>query len=188
MSSGPQVYPGSTLIDEIDSHYEAVKARVLAVNSSRVFGGVVDARDWPFQQAQEGVFYLATDKGEPARSVNSWHSPLYIYTVNWVWLLIGTDIAQNAQQSNRGDRYRTHFQMQQEMLNGCWSGFCEKQKWGVTGSKPDGSAIVTGTPYVPSEKVWWGKPILSEKKDRTTGILFGYAGLRLSAFAPAISS
>jgi hypothetical protein len=187
VNATPQVFPSSTNIDIVDSHYQAVKARVVSANSVREFGGIVEARDWPFQQAIESAFYLAVDRGRPSSHVASWHSPLYTYTASWVWLVIGTDVAPGTQQSNRGDRYRTHFKIQEELLYGLWAGFCEKQQW-TTDSNADGSAKLVATSYIPSEKVWWTRPQFSEKKDRSTGILFGYAETRLSAFAPAISS
>ena len=185
--SGPQIFPSSTGIDSIDSHYEYVMARVLKVNPDRLFKGIVDAKDWPMPQATENAFYLSVDRSNPAKSVNSWHSPLYSFQAQWVWFTIGTDLQQGQQASNRGDRFRTLFQMQQELLYGLWAGFCEKKKWGITGSDDQGAPITSGTSYVPTEMLWWGKPIFTEKKDRNSGVLFGYGSVSLSAFAPAIS-
>ena len=184
MGSSPQVFP-STQIDTIDSHYQYVKQRILALNQNRVFGGIVEARDWPYKEASDQAFYLAIDRAAPSRNVASWHSPLYTFEIQWVWIILGTDLSPTVQAANRGDRYRISFAMQEEILQGLWPGFCEKQKWAAGSGDV---ASVSGTPYVPSEKVWWRRPTFSEKIDRNTGILFGYGAIQLSAFAPAMSS
>lgn len=186
MSAGPQISPPNCQIDVVDSYYQWVKGRVKILNSQRVFGGIVQARDWPFKEASTGQYYLLIEKDAPSPRIASWHSPVYTFSVRWAWLVMGTDLAPTDEAANRGDKYRINVPMQQEILNGCWPGFCEKQLWSITPDPNTNLPVLNSQSYVPSEKLWWTKPVFSEKVDANTGILFSYAQVNISAFAPAI--
>lgn len=189
MATVPQLAPVDTQTDTLDSFYQYVKQRIESFNVNRQFGGIVSARDWPFKTATPEAFYLMIDKSSPSKNVKSWQSPLYTFSLQWTWLIIGTDVAPTVLAANRGDKYRTNGIMQEEMLNGLYPGFCEKQQYKIQPNPINNQPqVVAVGPYVPSEKLWWDKPNFSEKIDRNTGILFSYGSVRVSSFAPAINS
>ncbi len=148
--------------------------------------GIVPASDWPSKEIIQEAFYLITSTLDPNRGqgpgTNSWSSPLYGEQIQWAWPIIGDDIAANALAANRGDRYRKHFVMMQELLQGFFPGFCEKQEYSMNGT------VLVATSYVPKEMVWFSKPRFSERIEKTSGILFGSAVSVITSFAPTISS
>lgn len=184
---GPSISIASSMVDFSDSHYQYVKHRILIVNPTRVFGGIVNARDWPLQETIPEAFYMLTTTLDPNRGqgpgTNSWSSPLYGEHLQWAWTLLGDDIAKNQLATNRGDRYRKQFAMIQEITHGMFPGFCEKLKYS-TASASD--ATLVGTSYVPKEMIWFTKPRFSDRI--TSGILFGSAVTVLTSFAPEINS
>ena len=184
----PSISPFSTMVDWSDSHYQYVKKRIKAVNPFRLFGGIVEAQDWPLKEAQIGAFYMLTTTLEPTRpsdgpGSNSWSSSLYGERIQWAWQIIGDDIASNALASNRGNRYRLNGKMIQELLHGHYPGFGEKQQWTM-----DNTGLLQATSYVPKEMLWWTKPRFSDRIDKASGILFGSALTIISGFSPSIIS
>lgn len=185
----PSVSPTSTMADWSDSHYAYVKARILAINPTRVFSGIVHASDWPSVQAIPESFYLVTNTLDPFRSEGpgtgsvSASSLLYGETVSWVWAILGTDIQAGTVAANRGDRYRTNLQMVQEIIQGWFPGFCQKQQFSI--NQANGALIAT--PYVPAEQVWFSPPKFSTRIERSTGIMFGSAATIITGFAPTIT-
>lgn len=189
MGLSPSTSPTSSLIDFVDSHYNYVATRMAQINPSRQFGPMVKAADWPTSEAQENTFYLITGPLEPVNSgrgpgSNSWFSPLYSEIFQWGWIVVGTDIAPSSQSGNRADRYRTHYQMMQEMLQAMYPGFCEKQQFSLQGTT---TPQLVATSYIPAEYIWWKKPRFTDSQDRSTGIIFGYAVSSFSGFAPEIN-
>lgn len=180
----PSTSPSCSMVDWADSHYQYVKQRVLAINPNRVFSGIVQSRSWPIEQAVPESFYLLLGNNSPLRGENSWSAPGYSEKVQWAWQIIGTDIPANALMQNRGDRYRTNFTMVQELLQGMAFGFCEKLQYSV--SDVNGSPVLVVTSYVPKESIWWKKPVFTDRFDRTSGILFGYAASEVTGYSPTI--
>lgn len=181
----PAISPTSTFADWTDSHYQYVKTRILAINPTRIFSGIVDASDWPSLQIVPGSYYLVTSTLDPTRpsdgpGSNSWYSPLYGEQVQWAWSLIGDDIPANALAANR-TKYRYNQAIIQEVLQGCSPGFCEKLRYSTEGTD------LIATSYVPSEYIWFTKPRFSTRIERSTGTLFGSASVNISGFAPIIS-
>lgn len=182
--SGPSTSPTSTMVDWADSHYQYVKKRVLAINPTRVFSGIVQARSWPLEQAVPESFYLLLGNNAPLRGENSWSGPAYSEKIQWAWQIIGTDILSNSQMRNRGDRYRTNFTMVQELLQGMAFGFCEKQQYSI--SEVNGSPVLVATSYMPKESIWWKQPVFTDRFERISGILFGYAASEVTGYGPTI--
>lgn len=175
------------LVDTLDSYYYYVKNRVLQVNPSRNFGGIVQARDWPMKEAKLDTPYLldSMDSLVPFGKSVSQYQPNVNYRVQWVWMIQGDNIPQNAQAANRGNKYRVNMQMKQEVIVGCFPGFCEKLQYSVQ-DDGTGQAEQAFMEYNPPEFIRFSQPRFVDKIDRTSGILFCSGAVGVSAFAPAI--
>lgn len=182
--AGPSVSPTSTMIDWSDSHYNYVLQRILAVNPTRKFSGIVQARSWPIEKADPESFYLLLGNNAPLKGKIPISAPAYSEKVQWAWQIIGNDIPANALQRNRGDRYRTNFTMAQELVHGMWPFFCEKLQFAI--SDVAGSPVLTATSYVPKEMLWFKEPVFTDRFDKSSGILFGYGASEVTGFGPTI--
>ena len=174
-------------VDTIESFYYWVRSRVLTINSARVFGGIVQARDWPLKVATLEAPYLLiqSDTSVPfAKSVSQQQSNSLL-RVQWAWMIQGDNIQANAQSTNRGNKYRINMQMIDEMRNGHFPGQCEKLQYTLT-DDGTGNPLQVVTEYNPPEYVRWTQPRFSDKIDRTSGILFCSGAVSVVAFAPAI--
>jgi hypothetical protein len=173
------------MVDWTDSFYQYVKARVLAINPTRVFSGIVDATDWPSLNAIPDSFYLILNSLDPNRGqgpgTNSWFAPLFGESVMWSWPIIGADIGPDTIAANRGSRYRTNFHMIQEILQGMYPGFCEMKQWSM-----EGTTLISAS-YTPPEFIYYTKPKFSTRIERSTGILFGAASVTITGFSPILS-
>lgn len=178
-----------TMVDWIDSYYQYVRSRVVGTldspgcNPNRVFGGIVQTRAWPFKDVRYEAFYLLLGSTDPVQGI-SWASPGYTNTVRWVWQIRGTDLESNVIGLNRSDRFSTHYKMCQEMLYGCFPGFCDKQTWAV--ELVNNLPVLESIPYDPSEQIWFPKPRFSDQYDATNGILTGGALTAVSSFSPSL--
>jgi hypothetical protein len=186
--STPSISPTNTMADWSDSLYFYVRSRIIAINANRKFGGIISALDWPLKEAQIGSFYMMATTLEPVRTSsyggNSWSGPMYTERIQWVWQLIGTDIQQGNRMANRGDRYRLHYQMIQELLSGIYPGYCEIKQFAAS----DNTQLPEPVSYSPKEFIRMSKPSFGERIDTSTGILFGSATMQLSSFSPAITA
>lgn len=183
MSTAP---PIPLLVDACDSYYYYVKGQVQTINPARVFGGIVQARDWPLKEAKLEVPYLLLQKEEPkpfGRSA-SWFRPLENIAVRWAWMIQGDNIQNNAQSTNRGNKYRINMQMVQEILAGNNPGFCQKYQYSVV-DDGTGNAEKVLTAYVPAEFVRWSIPRFADTVDSVSGILSCTGIVGLHDFAPA---
>ena len=103
-------------VDAVDSHYQAVKARMATINPNRQVRGMLMARDWPPTNVKLEAFYLLSlADSSIGRQGYSQAAPMKLAHVQWVWVIVGTDVPQGVRQANRGDRFRTAFQMKDEM-------------------------------------------------------------------------
>lgn len=173
-------------IDGIDSYYFYVKNRILQINPARVFGGIVQARDWPMKEAQLEVPYLLLQREDPkpfGRSV-SWFRPMESMQVRWAWMIQGDNIQANAQSTNRGNKYRINGQMIQELLNGSYPGFCKKYQYSAV-DDGTGKAEKIAVAYDPTEFVKWSMPRFSDTIDSVSGILYCTGIVGIHDFAPA---
>lgn len=173
----------SNLVDWSDSFYNYVKQRILTKNPDRVFSGIVEARDWPVKEAVPESLYMLTTTMDPKRMPGSWSAPIYSERIQWVWQIRGVDQAQGVQIGNRGDRYRKHFQICQELMYGVFPGYCEKLSYSL-----DENNQLQGTSYIPTESIWFTMPTFSDRVEQSSGIMFGSAVLTISGFPPAVTS
>jgi hypothetical protein len=177
--------PPNTLVDYILSHWNYVQQRIAVLNPNRLFGGIVEARDWPFKLATLNAFYMETGMVRTSPRVQSWQGPCLTCAVRWEWCIPGTDTTQGTASANRYDRFQQNQTMQTELLNGLFPGFCPKSKFSVT-DNGQGSPLIIASVF--AESLWWTKPNFAEKIDSTTGVLFGFASVNVSSFAPEINS
>lgn len=181
----PVILP--SMVDWADSFYMNAMSQIQTANPSRQFGGIVQARAWPLKKVQYETFYLLLGTTTPigGRMNNSWSAPGYSETITWIWEIEGTDVGTNIA-ANRGDRYRTHQQMMQEVLIGMYPGFCEKFTWSVE-ANAQGQPTFVSTPFNPVETIWYRKPVFSDTYNSQTGILTGAAISSISGFGPTLS-
>ncbi|MGI4815921.1 MAG: hypothetical protein ACRYGG_21665 [Janthinobacterium lividum] len=168
------------MVDWSDSLYYYVRSRIKDINSERNLGGIVQAQDWPLKETQVGAFYMLTSVSDPVLS--SWSGAIYSEAFQWAWQLQGNDIAPGQQATNRGDKYRLHAKMKQELLHGLYPGFAEMCSYQIVDNTP------VGTSFSPKEMIRWTLPKFSDRIDTSTGILFGSATMTVSGFSPEIYS
>lgn len=173
------------MIEAIDSHYQSVKQRVLALNSARQFGGIMEARDWPTQPQLFDAFYLLTLGFTPlGKQAYSATSLIVSHLLQWVWIGKGTDIQSGIVGANRGDRYRTSLRMQTELLNGLYPYFTQKQTWAAD----QNTGKVTGTPVQPPESILWTPPVFHSRTDKASGLIYGAASVNLTSMTDSIAA
>jgi hypothetical protein len=167
----------------IDTFTEAVRDRIVALNPSRKVLGVLDRRDWPPQDVAMEAFYClvlgASPLGKQAFSAqNQW----YVFTCQWVWMIAGTDTQAGLRGLSRGDRGRKHRQMLQELAHGLYPFFAQKKTFSMAG------ATMQSAPAVPTESITWTLPVLVDKVDQESGLVYGTATVYVSGCADAIDS
>ena len=178
------------MLDAIDSYFEYVAGRMATINPARKMVGVQDAMDWPPKSTESIAmesFYLLTLGQRPLIGKSFWSStiPVLEHTLQWTWLIAGSDLVPGKIGRNRGDRYRTNMTMREELLKATYPWFAQKQNWSVVGNTPSGVAL-KGTPVVPSEYVWWTPPAFLNRIDRGSGVVYGAATVKLMAMEQEI--
>lgn len=176
----------SGMIAAPDSYYSYVKARIQAVNSARLFGGISQANDWPPNKATTDALYLLLLNTQPIAGIHNFSGPFYMYSAQWIWLTIGTDIQPGTVGNNRGDRYRIEQEIMQELIYGSFPGFAEKLSY--TLANVGGNPVLTGTSFSPQENIWWGLPKFAPKPDKRSGVLYSAASVDIYTITPAILS
>lgn len=176
--------PTPALVDAVDSFYELIKANVQSLNPARQFRGMVDAKDWPPKEITPEAPYLIVLRDLPTRTKHqSFYAPLLSETVEWRWVVQGPNIAADAQESNRGQKYRINVLMMQEMLSAHNPGYSLKKQFSVT-NDVNNNPILVATPYNPPEPFWWTIPSFVRKQDRDSGMLYTAGQVDVSNFAP----
>lgn len=158
------------LVDSIDSYYGWVLQQMQTQNAARasMFRGASLAADWPQVEIEDGAIYLlllsSVDTGKGTR-----YAPLYMHFMQWVWILLGTDIQSSQVAANRGDRYRTHLGIMEDLRQANYPGFCQKAFM----TQP----VITPTPgYTqsnPEEMVRWTEIRFPTRWDFKNGVLYG---------------
>jgi len=169
------------MIYAVDTYFEYVAARMASVvNPNRRVVGVMDAMDWPPKTVLMESFYLLLLGERPMIGKEFWSAaiPVEVHTLQWTWIIQGGELTQGKVGRSRGDRYRTNMLMRQEILQGTYPWFCQKQSWGVQGTTPSGVSLV-GTPVVPNECIWWNQPTFLNRVDRESGMIFGTATVQV---------
>lgn len=162
------------MIEAIDSHYRWVKSRILALNPNRTVVGIVDAMDWPPKEINFESFYLIVLGSSVPQGMFSPTAMGMSTVVQWAWMIEGDDLTSATRGRNRGDRYRKHWTMLKELMNGLYPYFCEKKSWSA---QQDGTGAIqlTSTSMNPVEQIWWSRPRImpSTPKEEKSGILVG---------------
>jgi hypothetical protein len=191
------------LIDILDSYFLFTQSQMAAINAqvyingaavAQPFGSILQARDWPLTEANEGALYLLILSANPVGgSVNQ---TIYEFICQWTWLLIGTNLTYGQVGANRGDRYRTNLQIMSNLRQAHYPGFCQKKT--ITGVNQNTQAITqvpaTSTvPYVSSpyntvESIWWTRLRFPFKQDQQSGVVYGVGAFSLYGIDDAYAS
>jgi hypothetical protein len=171
------------MIEAIDSHYDHVKSRVLALkNSGRKFSGIMDTRGWPPKQVNMESFYLITLGENPVNAnVGSLAKTWYRAMVQWTWMVAGTEIEKGMAGINRGDAYTINQAMKRELRFGSFPLFAEK-----TATKIGNDRKVIRVSFEPKEYVHWTFLQFTQRVDRESGLIYGLATTYLTAVAEEI--
>jgi hypothetical protein len=154
------------------------------LNPTRKVIGVMSAMDWPPKNVELEAFYLLVLGDVPlGKQAYSAAIPVKVHTVQWTWMIVGTDIQTGVQLRGRGDRYRTHFTMKGELENGAYPGFAQKQNvvLGSTGN-------LVPIPADPSEPIMWSPVSFGpDRNDKNSGVLYGIGTIRITDMSDQIS-
>jgi hypothetical protein len=170
-------------IDAIDSFFMEMRTRMATINPNRVVKGYAMAQDWPFENVALEAFYLLTMKDTAAdRNFYSASTPVKFHHVQWVWIIKGTDTPQGVRQANRGDRFRTLFQMKDELIQAMYPNFCEKLTFSLV------NGTWTGVPENPVEYITWTPVEFAEKSAMDSGIVWGIGSTKIWTMTDTITS
>lgn len=172
------------MIDVLDSHYAYVKGRVATINPSRKFLGMMLAQDWPPDTVDMEAFYLLDLAVNPVeRDAYSAADPIYIYTVQWTWLIAGTDLQDGLKGRNRGNRIRTSYQMKNELRQALYPNFCEKVQVSI-----NASGTVIKTSYDPKEYIMWTPSSFKDRPDKESGLIYGTCTTQITGISAEIAA
>ena len=175
------------LIDIIDSYFLAVQAQMGIVNPAQMFGGVIQARDFPATPPFPDTLYLLYIGAVALGGTEAQN--YYEILCQWSWIDIGTDIQQNQQKANRGDRYRTSMQIQSNLRQANYPSFCPKRTW--TANAQTGALVgtlINGVVVGGAESIYWSKLTFMPKQDNPkSGFIYGAASVRLYAWDDVIA-
>lgn len=169
------------LTDILDSYYMQIKSAMATVDSSQVFGGSVDARDWPATPITTGALYLLFLQAAPSGGTEAQRQ--FHFYCQWNWIIIGTDIQAGQQAANRGDRRRVSLQIMANLRQASYPGFCQKKSYsansqGIVSSSPVQSAL----PFSSVESITWSAPRMMPKLKEEPGIVYGAAAVDIYGY------
>ena len=178
--------------DILDSFFSYIADQAALQNPTnpQVFGGVVEARDWPQTQPIPGALYLLV-LGQ--RNMGGTEDQNYYeITCQWTWFTQGVDIQQDQVAENRAGRYRYGMQIVNTLRNAHYPGFCAKSTTTV-----DSEGNLTVVPFTsPSEDggwqmIRWTRPNFMPRQDDKSGILYQSATVRVYGYdsvSPLVST
>lgn len=176
-------------VDAIHSHYEYVRARILAAsgnptNNPPIVGGILNAQDWPTKPFKFDCFYLLVLGEAPVgREGYSQYSPMVFHQVQWVWIDKGTDLVAGVRQVNRGNRFQTMQLMKQYLLQALVPGYAFKYTWSLVNGEFTSSPTST-----PGESITWNPVSFHEKFDKDSGLQYGAGALRIWDITDAVTA
>lgn len=170
------------MLDAIDSYFSYIVGNLSTINPNRKVIGVADAMDWPPKNVVLEAFYLLVlgSRGITGKSFWSSAVPTQVHTLQWTWILAGSDLTQGKIGRSRGDRYRTNMLMRDELIastQGQW--WTQKLQYSVVGNTPSG-LVLKSTPIFPVENVWWSPLTFLNRIDRTSGLIYGAASVQVT--------
>lgn len=168
----------------LDSYFKAVEARMAVINPDREVVGMVSAQDWPGQDVKFEAFYCLSLTTSPlGRQAYSPASLFYVSHVQWVWMIMGTDVQQGIRGRNRGDRYRTNRLMEAELLKALYPYFAPKAHWSI-----DANGTLVSTPSDPEDNIWWTPPVFVQKSDKDSGLVYSSAASMVTEITESIAA
>jgi hypothetical protein len=174
------------MIEAIDTHYVAVKKRILQLNPDRQILGVMDAQDWPEQKVVNEALYLVTLGESPlGKSADSAAIPVVVHTVQWTWMIFGTDVQAGINLRSRGDKYRKHYQIIKELEYGLFPRYTQKCS---VAPNADGTDLVATPLTDPIEYILWNSPTITKRIDKPSGLLYGIASVRITNMSDVIQA
>jgi hypothetical protein len=176
------------VIDAIDSYFAAMEAGIAIANPNRKVIGVMDAMDWPPKNVTLEAFYLLVLGARGLNSKAMWSSaePTFVHTLQWTWVIAGSDLTQGKIGRSRGDRYRTNITMRDELVvatQKAW--WAEKLQFSVQGNTPSGVAL-QATPMDTPEWIWWTPLTFLNRQDRESGVIYGAAQVQVTDIESAL--
>lgn len=166
----------SEFFNEIETYYFHVAGNMATLNPSQKFGGISDARDWPQVKVRENYLYLLVVGVSPTQQ-GTRANPGNRYTLQWNWIVIGSDIQPGHVSANRGDKYRTNLTIQQNLTNASYPGFALVNAYTQDPTTP---ANLIVTPVSPQGWARWSRPDFRGTNDfKRSGVLNGIASLNL---------
>ena len=184
----PAVIP-APIISSIDSYYAFVVKQMAQVNSSRVASmlGMAESQDWPQLEIVDGGIYLLHVGSTPMQSRQSTEMfTLFEHAVQWVWILLGSDIQAADQAANRGDRYRSSLAIFEDLHHASYPGFCCKGEVTV-----DAQGNVSMPITNPLEMVRWTGLRLRKTQKIESGALYGVVATEIIGYeqmTPAVDA
>lgn len=173
------------LSDAINTHYLSVKNRILALNPNRKVLGIMSAQDWPPKDVFFEAFYCLTLGEVPlGRASDSAAIPVVVHTVQWTWLILGTDVQVGIQIRSRGDRYQKQFQMKGELLNGTYPRFAQKLDVSVDGN---GNLVAEPITTPTTDYIVWSPPSFLDRNEKGPGVMYGTATVKITDMTDQIS-
>ena len=163
-------------VDALDSHYQSVKARLIAANSPYQTKGLMAAMDWPPKDITPNMFYLMNLQDKAAgKTMYSAQTPVKFHFVQWGWMVIGTDLKQGERKDNRGDRFRTQEAMKGALTKALYPQFTEKKTYAIDPT----TGVWSGTSLDPVEFITWTPVDFHEEMKQDSGVVYGTALVRI---------
>lgn len=140
--------------------------------------------DWPNQDVQFEAFYCLVLGAAPiGPQTYSPYAMWMSHSLQWVWMLMGTDVQEGIRGRNRGDRYRTHHTMEQELLAALYPYYTQKKIWSLDGNGALQSAVTD-----PPESITWTPPIFRTRIDQPSGLTYGSASTELTDMTEVVAA
>lgn len=176
------------LIDVVDSYYIQVQQQMTIVAPGQLFGGVIQGRDWPSTPPSADTLYLLYVGAVALGGTEAQN--YYEILCQWSWLDIGTDIGQNQQKANRGDRYRTSMAIQSNLRQANYPSFCPKKTWTADPNTGElTGTFINGVLVGGAESIYWSKLTFMPKQDNPkSGFIYGSASLRIYAWDDVLAA
>lgn len=168
--------------DAIDSYFQIMESGIFAANPNRRVIGLIDAMDWPPKNVVLEAFYLMVigARGITGKSMWSPTNPTFVHTLQWTWIIAGSDLTSGTIGRSRGDRYRTNMSMRDELVmatRASW--WTQKLVWSTTGNTPSGIALQSQS-LNPPEYLWWTPLVFLNRQDRESGLIYGAATVQVT--------
>jgi hypothetical protein len=170
------------MIEAVDTYFLYVKQQMKLIDQNQKFGPIIASRDWPQTPPQDSTLYLLYLSSVPM-SPSTASEVLYSHSVQWVWLVMGDDIAPQERKQNRGDRYRASMAMQVNLRNANFPGFCPKKSYASDKNGGISSVGYTSPAVGGASSVWWGTPKFIPRHDaERSGLLYGIGATEIYAY------